>query len=54
MIFWHKRKIYKFDPYNVLLLLLQIYVLLMTAFVLQGHQLIPFIQRGSWFTYNWE
>ncbi len=36
--FWHKRKIYNFDPYNVLLSIdTNIPVLLMTAFVLQGH-----------------
>ncbi len=36
--FWHKRKINNFDPYNVLLAIAtNIHVLLMTAFVLQGH-----------------
>ncbi len=36
--FWHKRKIYNFDPYNVLLAIAtNIPVLLMTASVLQGH-----------------
>ncbi len=36
--FWHKRKIYNFDPYNVLLAIAtNMPVLLMTAFVLQGH-----------------
>ncbi len=36
--FWHKRKIYHFDPYNVLLAIAtNIAVLLMTASVLQGH-----------------
>ncbi len=36
--FWHKRKMYNFDPYNVLLsIATNIPVLLMTAFVLQGH-----------------
>ncbi len=36
--FWHKRKLYNFDPYNVLLVIAtNIAVLLMTAFVLQGH-----------------
>ncbi len=36
--FLHKGKIYHFDPYNVLLALAtNIPVLLMTAFVLQGH-----------------
>ncbi len=36
--FWHNRKIYNFDPYNVLLFIAtNIPVLLMTAFVLQGH-----------------
>ncbi len=35
--FWLKRKIYNFDPYNVLLsIATNIPVLLMTAFVLQG------------------
>ncbi len=38
MIFGHKRKMYNFDPYNVLLsIATNIPVLLMTAFVLQGH-----------------
>ncbi len=38
MIFWHKRKMDNFDPYNVLLsIATNIPVLLMTAFVLQGH-----------------
>ncbi len=41
MIFWHNRKIYNFDPYNVLLAIAtNIPVLLMTAFVLQGHNYI--------------
>ncbi len=36
--FWHKIKMYNFDPYNVLLdSATNIAVLLMTAFVLQGH-----------------
>ncbi len=36
--FWHKRKMYNFDSYNVLLAIAtNIAVLLMTAFVLQGH-----------------
>ncbi len=36
--FWHKRKMYNFDPYNVLLsIATNIPVLLMTAFVIQGH-----------------
>ncbi len=36
--FWHKRKMDHFDPYNVLLAIAtNIPVLLMTAFVLQGH-----------------
>ncbi len=36
--FWHKRKIDNFDPHNVLLAIAtNIPVLLMTAFVLQGH-----------------
>ncbi len=36
--FWHKIKMYNFDPYNVLLSIsTDIAVLLMTASVLQGH-----------------
>ncbi len=36
--FWHKIKMYNFDPYNVLLAIAtHMHVLLMTAFVLQGH-----------------
>ncbi len=35
--FWHKRQMDHFDPYNVLLAITNIPVLLMTAFVLQGH-----------------
>ncbi len=36
--FWHKIKIYNFDPYDVLLsIATNIAVLLMTASVLQGH-----------------
>ncbi len=36
--FWHKRKMYNFDSYSVLLAIAtNIPVLLMTAFVLQGH-----------------
>ncbi len=36
--FWHKRKMDNFDPYNVLLAIAtNIPVLLMTAFVVQGH-----------------
>ncbi len=36
--FWHKRKIDKFDPYNVFLAFAtNIPVLLMTGFVVQGH-----------------
>jgi len=36
--FWLKRKMYNFDPYNVVLsIATDIPVLLMTAFVLQGH-----------------
>ncbi len=36
--FWHKRKMDNFDSYNVLLAIAtNIPVLLMTAFVLQGH-----------------
>ncbi len=38
LYFCHKRKIYNFDPYNVFLAIAtNIPVLLMTAFVLQGH-----------------
>ncbi len=41
MIFGIKRKMYNFDPYNVLLAIAtNIPVLLMTAFVLQGHTYI--------------
>ncbi len=37
--FWHKIKMYNFDPYNVLLAIAtNIAVLLMTASVLQGHK----------------
>ncbi len=37
--FWHKREMYNSDPYNVLLsIATNIAVLLMTAFVLQGHK----------------
>ncbi len=37
--FWHKIKMYNFVPYNVLLsIATNIAVLLMTAFVLQGHK----------------
>ncbi len=37
--FWHKRKIYHFDPCNVFLVIAtNIPMLLMTAFVLQGHK----------------
>ncbi len=36
--FWHKRKIYNFDPYNVLLAIsTNIPQRLNTDFVLQGH-----------------
>ncbi len=36
--FWHEIKMYNFDPYNVLsYIATNIPVLLMTAFVLQGH-----------------
>ncbi len=36
--FWHKRKIYNFDPYNVLLsIATNIPQRLKTGFVLQGH-----------------
>ncbi len=37
-LYFHKRQMYNFDPYNVLLAIAtNIPVLLMTAFVLQGH-----------------
>ncbi len=37
--FCHKRRMYNFDPYNVLLsIATNIAVLLMTASVLQGHK----------------
>ncbi len=42
--FCHKTKINNFDPYNVLL---SIAVLLMTAFVLQGHILLQFLPHFS-------
>ncbi len=36
--FWHKIKMYNFEPYTVLLAIVtNIAVLLMTAFVLQSH-----------------
>ncbi len=36
--FWHKGKLYNFDPYNVLLAIAtNIPVLLMTGFEVQGH-----------------
>ncbi len=36
--FWHKRKMYNFDPYNVFLAIAtNIQVLIMTGFVLKGH-----------------
>ncbi len=35
--FWHKIKSYHFEPYNVLLAITNIPVLLMTASVLRGH-----------------
>ncbi len=36
--FWHKIKMYNFEPYNVLLIIAtNIAVLLMTASVLQAH-----------------
>ncbi len=39
--FWHKIKMYNFDPYNVLLsIATNIAVVLMTASVLQGHVLL--------------
>ncbi len=38
MIFWHKRKIYNFDPYNVLLAIAtNTPQRLKTGFVVQGH-----------------
>ncbi len=38
MIFWHKREMYNFDPYNVFLVIVtNIPQRLNTAFVLQGH-----------------
>ncbi len=46
MIFGIKEKFYNFDPYNVLLAIAtNIPVLLMTAFVLQGH--ILYIEWSS-------
>ncbi len=39
--FWHKIKMYNFDQYNVLLVIVtNIAVLLMTASVLQGHMYV--------------
>ncbi len=36
--FWHKIKMYSFEPYNVLLVIAtNKHMLLMTAFVLQSH-----------------
>ncbi len=37
--FWHKRKIYNFDPYNVFVsIATNIPVWIKTGFVLQGHK----------------
>ncbi len=37
--FWHKRKMYNFDPYNVLLAIAtNILQRLKTGFVVQGHK----------------
>ncbi len=37
--FWHKKKIYYFDPFNVFLAIAtNLTMLLKTAFVLQGHK----------------
>jgi len=45
--FWHKRKMYNVDPYNVFLAIAtNIPQRLQTAFVLQGHVLELFLQRG--------
>ncbi len=42
--FWHIIKMYNFAPYNVLLAIAtNIPVLLMTAFVLQGHIFVVFV-----------
>ncbi len=42
--FWHIIKMYNFNPYNVLLAIAtNIAVLLMTAFVLQGHIFVVFV-----------
>ncbi len=39
--YWHKIKMYNFDPYNILLVIsTKIAELLMTASVLQGHIII--------------
>ncbi len=44
--FWHKIKIYNFDPYDVLLAIAtNIAVLLMTASVLQGHIFLLYISN---------
>ncbi len=46
--FWHKIKMYNFDPYYVLLAIAtNIPVLLMTASVLQGHILTALIFNDS-------
>ncbi len=48
-IYWHKRKIYNFDPYNVLLAIAtNIPVLLMTGFVVQVHIYIIGITLIIW------
>ncbi len=50
MIFWNKRKIFNFDPYNAFLAIAtNIPVLLMTDFVIQGHKycIYPFYKLSS-------
>ncbi len=46
--FWHNRKIYNFDPHNVLLsIATNIPQRLNTAFVLRGHILVIFKVQNS-------
>ncbi len=46
--FWHKRKMYNYDPYNVLLSIsTNISVLRMTVFVLQGHIFVLLPARST-------
>uniref|UniRef100_A0A673NRB8 Sialin n=1 Tax=Sinocyclocheilus rhinocerous TaxID=307959 RepID=A0A673NRB8_9TELE len=51
--FWHKRKIYNFDPYNVFLAIAKnIPQRLKTGFVLQGHIFSSMSQQAS--VYDWD